>query len=315
MFQSRCKRDTCKYFHPPPHLKQQVEINGRNNLTFPKNNQQRGGGPNQMFNGQNAMFHPNSMLPKNKSISSEYQANQQVYPPITPKWAQNNNNNNSQNNNNNNQPPGFNNNKHQSIGLLQDPSNSAQIQLDSLSQNFKGMNLNNNQRTNNSNRNSDIRSSFDSHSTQKNNFHNNNFNNFNQNSSYNQNNGPRAHIHISKRPDRLEVCRDALRKNCHRGENDCKYAHPRDNSQIDPTDNTVIVCMDSIKKRCNREHCKYYHPPPHLQQRVKLMQQQQQQQNGGMTGQITNFNPTAFINAVQNNVNQGMIVSINHKCL
>ena len=42
------------------------------------------------------------------------------------------------------------------------------------------------------------------------------------------------------------------------------------------------------------------------------MQQQQQQQNGGMAGQITNFNPTAFINAVQNNVSQaGMIVSIN----
>lgn len=28
----RCARDNCKYLHPPPHLKTQLEINGRNNL-------------------------------------------------------------------------------------------------------------------------------------------------------------------------------------------------------------------------------------------------------------------------------------------
>ncbi|XP_008065636.1 muscleblind-like protein 3 isoform X1 [Carlito syrichta] len=28
----RCTRENCKYFHPPPHLKTQLEINGRNNL-------------------------------------------------------------------------------------------------------------------------------------------------------------------------------------------------------------------------------------------------------------------------------------------
>lgn len=28
----RCVRDNCKYLHPPPHLKTQLEINGRNNL-------------------------------------------------------------------------------------------------------------------------------------------------------------------------------------------------------------------------------------------------------------------------------------------
>uniref|UniRef100_A0A8C1TTL2 Muscleblind-like splicing regulator 3 n=2 Tax=Cyprinus carpio TaxID=7962 RepID=A0A8C1TTL2_CYPCA len=28
----RCTRDNCKYLHPPPHLKTQLEINGRNNL-------------------------------------------------------------------------------------------------------------------------------------------------------------------------------------------------------------------------------------------------------------------------------------------
>ncbi|CAB1336976.1 unnamed protein product, partial [Coregonus sp. 'balchen'] len=30
--QGRCTRDNCKYLHPPPHLKTQLEINGRNNL-------------------------------------------------------------------------------------------------------------------------------------------------------------------------------------------------------------------------------------------------------------------------------------------
>lgn len=31
-FQGRCARANCKYFHPPPHLKAQLEVNGRNNL-------------------------------------------------------------------------------------------------------------------------------------------------------------------------------------------------------------------------------------------------------------------------------------------
>ncbi|XP_070359176.1 muscleblind-like protein 3 isoform X6 [Equus asinus] len=30
--QGRCARENCKYLHPPPHLKTQLEINGRNNL-------------------------------------------------------------------------------------------------------------------------------------------------------------------------------------------------------------------------------------------------------------------------------------------
>ncbi|XP_078612713.1 muscleblind-like protein 3 isoform X22 [Branchiostoma floridae x Branchiostoma japonicum] len=30
--QGRCTRENCKYLHPPPHLKSQLEINGRNNL-------------------------------------------------------------------------------------------------------------------------------------------------------------------------------------------------------------------------------------------------------------------------------------------
>ncbi|KAM8853293.1 muscleblind-like protein 1 isoform X6 [Synchiropus splendidus] len=34
---SRCSRENCKYLHPPPHLKTQLEINGRNNLIQQKN--------------------------------------------------------------------------------------------------------------------------------------------------------------------------------------------------------------------------------------------------------------------------------------
>ncbi|XP_061682507.1 muscleblind-like protein 1 isoform X2 [Syngnathoides biaculeatus] len=33
----RCSRENCKYLHPPPHLKTQLEINGRNNLIHQKN--------------------------------------------------------------------------------------------------------------------------------------------------------------------------------------------------------------------------------------------------------------------------------------
>ncbi|XP_069749806.1 muscleblind-like protein 2 isoform X11 [Narcine bancroftii] len=32
MQEGRCTRENCKYLHPPPHLKTQLEINGRNNL-------------------------------------------------------------------------------------------------------------------------------------------------------------------------------------------------------------------------------------------------------------------------------------------
>ncbi|XP_058514866.1 muscleblind-like protein 3 isoform X5 [Ochotona princeps] len=32
----RCTRDNCKYLHPPPHLRSQLEVNGRNNLIHQK---------------------------------------------------------------------------------------------------------------------------------------------------------------------------------------------------------------------------------------------------------------------------------------
>ena len=34
--QGRCTRENCKYLHPPPHLKTQLEINGRNTLATQK---------------------------------------------------------------------------------------------------------------------------------------------------------------------------------------------------------------------------------------------------------------------------------------
>ena len=37
ILQGRCSRENCKYLHPPPHLKTQLEINGRNNLIQQKN--------------------------------------------------------------------------------------------------------------------------------------------------------------------------------------------------------------------------------------------------------------------------------------
>ncbi|GAA6103478.1 muscleblind-like protein 1 isoform X1 [Tachysurus ichikawai] len=37
VYEGRCSRENCKYLHPPPHLKTQLEINGRNNLIQQKN--------------------------------------------------------------------------------------------------------------------------------------------------------------------------------------------------------------------------------------------------------------------------------------
>ncbi|XP_067384869.1 muscleblind-like protein 1 isoform X6 [Channa argus] len=76
------------------------------------------------------------------------------------------------------------------------------------------------------------------------------------------------------RTDRLEVCREYQRGNCSRGENDCRFAHPADSTMIDTNDNTVTVCMDYIKGRCSREKCKYFHPPAHLQAKIKAAQHQ-----------------------------------------
>eukprot|EP00057_Strongylocentrotus_purpuratus_P029480 XP_011683954.1 PREDICTED: muscleblind-like protein 2 isoform X4 [Strongylocentrotus purpuratus] len=77
-----------------------------------------------------------------------------------------------------------------------------------------------------------------------------------------------------KKNDKLEVCREYQRGSCSRGETECKFAHPDEHITVDTTDNTVTVCMDHVKGRCSREKCKYFHPPLHLQAKIKAAQQQ-----------------------------------------
>ncbi|XP_063967193.1 muscleblind-like protein 3 isoform X1 [Lytechinus pictus] len=77
-----------------------------------------------------------------------------------------------------------------------------------------------------------------------------------------------------KKNDKLEVCREYQRGSCSRGEAECKFAHPDEHITLDTTDNTVTVCMDHVKGRCSREKCKYFHPPLHLQAKIKAAQQQ-----------------------------------------
>ncbi|XP_033637992.1 muscleblind-like protein 1 isoform X10 [Asterias rubens] len=82
---------------------------------------------------------------------------------------------------------------------------------------------------------------------------------------------------VQPRPknDKLEVCREFQRGNCSRAE--CKFAHPAEGAAIDQLDNTVTVCMDYIKGRCSRDKCKYFHPPAHLQTKIKAAQHQANQ--------------------------------------
>ncbi|XP_072180015.1 uncharacterized protein [Diadema setosum] len=79
---------------------------------------------------------------------------------------------------------------------------------------------------------------------------------------------------IKPKNDKLEVCREFQRGSCSRGEAECKFAHPDEHITIDTSDNTVTVCMDHVKGRCSREKCKYFHPPLHLQAKIKAAQQQ-----------------------------------------
>ncbi|XP_069474499.1 muscleblind-like protein 1 isoform X2 [Ambystoma mexicanum] len=79
---------------------------------------------------------------------------------------------------------------------------------------------------------------------------------------------------LDPRSQKRKVCREYQRGNCNRGENDCRFAHPSDSTMIDTNDNTVTVCMDYIKGRCSREKCKYFHPPAHLQAKIKAAQYQ-----------------------------------------
>lgn len=66
----------------------------------------------------------------------------------------------------------------------------------------------------------------------------------------------------------LEVCREFARNKCPRSENECRYAHPP--SDVEIQTGRVVCCFDSIKGRCQRTNppCKYLHPPQHLKEQL-----------------------------------------------
>jgi muscleblind protein len=68
----------------------------------------------------------------------------------------------------------------------------------------------------------------------------------------------------------LEVCREYQRNKCSRPDQECKFAHPPHNVEVQ--NGRVIACYDSIKGRCNREKppCKYFHPPQHLKDQLLI---------------------------------------------
>lgn len=68
----------------------------------------------------------------------------------------------------------------------------------------------------------------------------------------------------------LEVCREFQRNKCSRSDNECKFAHPTSNVEVQ--NGRVTACYDSIKGRCNREKppCKYFHPPQHLKDQLLI---------------------------------------------
>ncbi|CAK9297790.1 unnamed protein product [Gordionus sp. m RMFG-2023] len=65
------------------------------------------------------------------------------------------------------------------------------------------------------------------------------------------------------RLDRVEICREYMRGNCKRAQTDCKFAHPSEHLPLENATNTVTVCMDALKGKCSRgDTCKYFHPGP-----------------------------------------------------
>lgn len=66
----------------------------------------------------------------------------------------------------------------------------------------------------------------------------------------------------------LEVCREFQRNKCSRTENECKFAHPP--PQVEVQNGRVTACFDSIKGKCQRKDppCKYLHPPQHLREQL-----------------------------------------------
>lgn len=104
----------------------------------------------------------------------------------------------------------------------------------------------------------------------------------------------------------LEVCREYQRGQCSRSDQECKFAHPPANVEVQ--NGRVTACYDSIKGRCQRENpkCKYFHPPQHLKDQllingknnlaVKNMLMSQLSANPLATAAATVAPPTQMIN-------------------
>ncbi|XP_071951224.1 muscleblind-like protein 1 isoform X2 [Antedon mediterranea] len=272
----RCTRENCKYLHPPPHLKTQLEINGRNNLAAQKlmqsiqSHQQHQLVQMQAMSShvplQQTIIPAQSVTPTTQTLASDVSGSlpSSVYSHINqytpyiytagthpqmiyaPQYANN-----------------------MSVGTAQVPATYPYSQF--LTSPIM---------------NTPSQPGYAEVPIQPNHphvFH----------SPY-----PFA---FSPKPknDRLEVCREFQRGVCSRGENECKFAHPGEEVTIDSTDNTATVCMDYIKGRCSRDKCRYYHPPPHLQVRIKSAQQHITQANTALTAAATILPTTAETNRLK----------------
>jgi len=78
---------------------------------------------------------------------------------------------------------------------------------------------------------------------------------------------------------KLEVCREFQRCACKRSETECRYAHPSSHVNTTQDGSQVVVCSNFLKRGCTRDtQCRFFHPPSHLMDQVKQQQQQQQHQ-------------------------------------
>lgn len=66
----------------------------------------------------------------------------------------------------------------------------------------------------------------------------------------------------------LDVCREYTRNKCTRTDDECRFAHPPPNVEVQ--NGRVMCCFDSIKGKCQRREppCKYLHPPQHLKEQL-----------------------------------------------
>lgn len=79
----------------------------------------------------------------------------------------------------------------------------------------------------------------------------------------------------------LEVCREFLKENCTRSEDECKYAHPP--PYIEVINGRVTCCVDSLRDHCKRDNppCRYMHPPSHLKEKLLAIGRSSRQSSYG----------------------------------